>query len=367
MRLFKFLSIAVCSSFLYIGRNASCYSFHPITHANQQLFSLERVPAHKVRSDVEAVLKNFLTVKVKNLLKRLPELKNHSHAEGLDTSDYAETVLEQAKNLLQQAENKRKMSQRIKESYERAINEANKNNGEYSEKNSRILQQNLEQIEYLQKQAERLEKKAEYLKEHVKELHMHKREKKNICAIKKIGILKYVSSGNGLKHAIENVQARVEEDGFSLYHNNEKKKSYTWNLIEMPIKVIGNVKQCFFFSYKNHNEIFCGKDKLDAFSWINALSEGFFCHNFGLKGTVLNQNMDIKKIKETIANNNNEILTVEIKPDEDSTRVFINNVEQEIENSKEIDINKLKNTFEEGRKNKNDEIVEESTNHSIQN
>lgn len=363
MRLSKFLSIATFSSCLYFRGAVNGYSYNPITHANQQLFTFERIPAHKVRSDVEAVLKNFLTVKVKNILRNLPELKNHSDLDVYGTSEYAEIVLEQARNLLQQAENKRKMSKRIKESYDRAINEATKNNGEYSEKNNRILKQNLEQIDYLMKQAERLEKKAEHLKEHVKELQIHKKkQKKNVCTLKKLGVLKYVSSRNGLKHAIENVQAKIEKDGFSLYHKNEPKKTYSWNLMEMPIKVIGNVKQCFFFSYKNQDEIFCAKDVLDSFSWINALSEGFFCHNFGIKGTVLNQHIDVQKVKEMNNTNNEEILIVDIKPEDDSTtRVFVNNVEQEIENSKEIDINKIKSSFEEARKNKNDEIVEDSS------
>lgn len=353
MKLSKFLNITLFVSYFYLKRNVNSYSFNPIVHANQELFSFERIPSHKIRNDVKTVLKNFLSIKVKNILKNIPKLKNTSSINNYNEPDYSKIVLEQIDNLKQQSENKKKIAKRIKQSYENAINDVENNNGEFGLKNTQILKQNLEQIDYLMKQSEELEKKAEYLKEYMKKLNKYKKQKTIKCNIKKNGILKYVLSTNGLKHAIENVEAKIEEDSFTLYYKNEIKKIYLWELIEIPIKIIGNVKQCFFFTYQNNKEIFCSNNELDAFSWINALSEAYFCKNFQIKGTVLNQQLNYDDIKKIKNNNKKNILIVDIKPEQNHTKIFINDIEQNIEDSNEININKLKDNFEEERNNIN--------------
>ncbi|KAI4839972.1 PH-like domain-containing protein [Plasmodium brasilianum] len=340
--------IFLLSLFFFLKNIINCQSFLPVSYATHQLYSFDKVTPHEIKRNLKNTVGNFIARKLKDIKSKFNSYKNYVHDGDMDNDnnnngynsnnnditkhDYNESLGEEVKSLLQQARNKRKLSKKIKESYERALKNLQKrkndNSGDYNdndEKTSKILQHNLEQINYLNKKSNYLENRAEELKKYLKISTNQNYEQVNNCNISKTGKLKFVSSSN-----------------------------------ELPIKLIGNVQQCFLFEYKNSNQIFCADNSLKSASWINALTEGSLCSNFGIKGVLVNINdinnklMKMKKIDE-------DMVTVDIKSeDEGSTHVLVNGKEQKGEgNNNVINLNNIKKKMEEEKRSKKKEEEKE--------
>ncbi|SBS81031.1 conserved Plasmodium protein, unknown function [Plasmodium ovale] len=353
------------SLFLLLERKITCQSFLPVSYAAHQLYTFDKLTPHDIKSNLKNIVGNFITTNLKVIKNKFENYKNNFREEEkydqLIKNDYDTSLEDEVKSLLQQAKNKRNLSKKIKQSYDRALRNikkkrkgnVNSNNNYEDEKLKNILEHNLEQINYLNKKSDYLENKATDIKKHLKSNtdNNYEQEQYNNCNISKMGKLKFVTSSNGLKHSIENnVQGKINNNGFSIFYKNKKKMTYFWNIIELPIKLIGNVEQCFFFIYKNSNQIFCTDNKLKSASWVNSLTEASLCTNFGTKGILVNlkdMNDKLRKNKKIDKN----VLTVNIKPEEKGARVFVNDKEQQIEdNGNVINLNKIKKQMEDEKK-----------------
>ncbi|ANQ06793.1 Uncharacterized protein PCOAH_00010410 [Plasmodium coatneyi] len=351
---------------------ANCQSLLPVSYATHQLYSFDKLTPVEVKSDLKKTLGSFITSKLKDLQKKFYDYKGYGihghgssdeHVEAIK-SDYDASLEEEVKALLGQAQNKRYLSKRIKDSHDRALKNLKRSNNEEGsdeERTRKLLQHNLEQINYLNKKSHYLESKAEELKKHLKsnnnKNYNYEHQGKN-CDIYKTGKLKFVSSSNGLKHSIDNVQGRIDNSGFTIFYKNKKKMTYLWNNLDLPIKLIGSVEQCFLFAYKNNNQILCTDNKLKTASWVNSLAEASSCYHFGIRGMLVNTN-NIKSVQEKLSKNrkkdeDGKMLVVDLKPEEGTTRVFVNNREQKVQHGDAgvIDLNKIKKNMEEDEKKK---------------
>ncbi|KJP89542.1 hypothetical protein AK88_00753 [Plasmodium fragile] len=348
---------------------ANCQSLLPVSYATHQLYSFDKLTPVDVKSNLKKTLGSFITSKLKDLQKKFYDYKGygtHGHGssdeqgEALRT-DYDASLEEEVKALLGQAQNKRYLSKRIKDSHDRALKNLKRSSNEEGndeEKTRKLLQHNLEQINYLNKKSHYLESKAEELKKHLKSgnnKNNHYEHQGKNCDIYKTGKLKFVASSNGLKHSIDNVKGRINNSGFTIFYKNKKKMTYLWNALELPIKLIGNVEQCFVFAYKNNNQILCTDNKIKTASWVNSLAEASTCYHFGIRGMLVNTN-NVKSVQEKLAKNRKndaggKMLVVDLKPEEGTTRVFVNNQEQKVQDGHDgvIDLNKIKKNMEEER------------------
>lgn len=326
-----------------------CQTFHPMSYATHRLYSFDKITSHELRNDIKDKLNTFVETNVKTLIKRFNA--NSGFIGKHSKNEYEESLIEQIKSLHQQAENKKKLSEKIQESHDKALRDLKKGGNEDSidnEKKNKILKHNLEQIQYLNNRVQYLERKAQHLEKHLNEIKNGGTAKSFICNIQKSGTLNFVNSANALKHSINNVEGKLDEMGFTVYHKKEKKLTYYWNLIDMPIRIIGNVEQCFSFLYKNNNQIFCSKNKLKTASWINALVEGFLCYHFDIKGVAVNTNINSSKL---ITPNNPNVMNLNIKPGEGHTRINVDGIEHEIKDGEPFDLAKMKREIEQDRKN----------------
>ncbi|EUD67084.1 hypothetical protein C922_02668 [Plasmodium inui San Antonio 1] len=349
---------------------ANCQSLLPVSYATHQLYSFDKLTPVEVKNDLKKTLGSFITRKLKDLQRKFYDYKgygNHGRSssdeqgEGL-RSDYDASLEEEVKALLGQAQNKRYLSKRIKDSHDRALKNLKRSSNEEGsdeEKTRKLLKHNLEQINYLNKKSHYLESKAEELKRHLKsgnnKNYNYEQQGRN-CDIYKTGKLKFVSSSNGLKHSIDKVQGRINNSGFTIFYKNKKKMTYLWNSLELPIKLIGSVEQCFLFVYKNNNQILCTENKLKTASWVNSLAEASTCYHFGIRGRLVNTN-NIKSVQENLDKNRKKdaggkLLVVDLKPEEETTRVFVNNREQNVQEGYGgvIDLNQIKKNMEEEKK-----------------
>ncbi|KMZ94425.1 hypothetical protein PVMG_01783 [Plasmodium vivax Mauritania I] len=348
----------------------NCQSLLPVSYATHQLYSFDKLTPVEVKSDLKKTLGSFIASKLKDLQRKFYDYKGYgTHGRGSSDgqgevlkSDYDASLEEEVKALLGQAKNKRYLSKRIKDSHDRALkNLKRSSNGEGSdeEKTRKLLQHNLEQINYLNKKSHYLESKAEELKRHLKSgnnKNYNYEQQGRSCDIHKTGKLKFVTSSNGLKHSIDNVQGKINNSGFTIFYKNKKKMTYLWNALELPIKLIGSVEQCFLFAYKNSNQILCTDSRLKTASWVNSLAEASTCYHFGIRGMLVNTN-NVKSVQEKIGKNRkkdagDKLLVVDLKPEEGTTRVFVNDREQNVQdaNGGVIDLNKIKKNMEDEEK-----------------
>ncbi|CAD2088845.1 conserved Plasmodium protein, unknown function [Plasmodium vinckei brucechwatti] len=342
-------------------RNGICQSFLPVSYATHKLYSFDKVSPNDIKSNVNNIVSNFITSNLKVIKNKIDDYnsyyKNNDEYDSLVQNEYDASLEDEVKSLLQQSKNKRKLAKKIKESYNRALNNLKnrkgKTNDNYQEDDDEItknmLEHNLEQIHSLNKKSEYLENKAMELKKYINKSQSSNSEDYKKCNISKTGKLKFVSSSNGLKHSIDNVQGIVNHNGFSIFYKKKKKMTYLLNIIELPIKIIGNVEQCFSFVYKNVDQIFCTNNKLKTLSWVNSLTEASFCANFKIKGILINlDNIDNESFKNIKKDN---LLRVHIKPDEKGTQVFVNGKKENAkENGGVINLNKIKKQAEDEEK-----------------
>ncbi|CAX64157.2 hypothetical protein PFAG_02154 [Plasmodium falciparum Santa Lucia] len=380
----SFLLLSVPYFFLFLwNEDIKCQSLLPVSYASHQMYSFDKLTPHEIKSDLKKTFGNFISSKIQVLKNKfkLYDIKNrekYNNEEGNDSDligdAYISSLEDEIKHLLEQAENKRMLSKKIKSSYERAHKNLKKRrNVEDDGKMKNVLKQNLQHIDYLNKKSDYLEKKAGELKnilerrgnENAKEgndndeKNIYNNEYHNNCSISKRGTLKFINSSNGLKHSIDNVNGMINENGFTIFYKNKKKMTYFWSVLELPIKMIGSIEQCFYFIYKNNNQIFCADNKIKAYSWMNSLSEASLCFHFGIKGVLINSNINNINKNDDMNNTNDEnvkhsdfmnnisngikqgkknkqkkidenSLTVDIKPEDTGTRIFVNDVEQKI-------------------------------------
>lgn len=270
--------IFLLSLFFFLKNIINCQSFLPVSYATHQLYSFDKVTPHEIKRNLKNTVGNFIARKLKDIKSKFNSYKNYVHDGDMDNDnnnngynsnnnditkhDYNESLGEEVKSLLQQARNKRKLSKKIKESYERALKNLQKrkndNSGDYNdndEKTSKILQHNLEQINYLNKKSNYLENRAEELKKYLKISTNQNYEQVNNCNISKTGKLKFVSSSNGLKHSIDNVEGKINNNGFTIFY---KKKKNTQIHTHMHIHTHINIRihMLSIFDTKSSNGIF---------------------------------------------------------------------------------------------------------------
>ncbi|VWU50853.1 conserved protein, unknown function [Hepatocystis sp. ex Piliocolobus tephrosceles] len=370
------LSYIFFVSFLLLKySNVECQPVLPPPYTTHTLYSFNKANSHDIKNDLRNIVTNFIASKVKLLKNKWEEYRSDDLEDDiidkLVTNDYDSSLEDEINSLLKEAENKRSLSKKIKLSYDRALKSleqkkkkrrsggASVNSSTYYNSNNdddkarHVLEHNLEQIDYLIKKSEYLEKKALELKNHLNSGIDKDDGKNNNCTISKTGILKFVTSVNGLTHSVDKVQAEINNNGFFIFYKNKKKMAYLWNMIDLPIKLIGNVEQCFFFVYKNSNQIFCTDNKLKTASWVNSLSEASICSNFGTKGILIDTNSVKDKLnkKNKKKTNDDNLLKIELKPEETITRVFVNDKEHKLENNGNvISLNKIKNQMENEKK-----------------
>ncbi|GAW79647.1 hypothetical protein, conserved [Plasmodium gonderi] len=381
----KFFQSHVFLSLIYFLLNgkSNCQSLLPVSYATHQLYSFDKLTPLEIKSNLKKTVGSFITSKLKDIKSKFYDYKiygtgmrgisdggrgNDNIGSNLDgekseewKGDYDTSLEEEVKALLDKAQNKRYLSKRIRESHDRALKnlkEKNNGNARDEEKTRKLLEHNLEQINYLNKKSGYLENKAKELKKHLKSSKNKTYEQQvTNCNIYKTGKLKFVSSSNGLKHSIDNVQGKINNNGFTIFYKYKKKINYLWNILELPIKLIGSVEQCFVFTYKNSNQIFCTDNKLKTSSWVNSLTEASTCYHFGIKGMLVNIN-NVKNIKDKLSKNkkannyNDKILIVDLKPDHEKTRVYVNGKQQNMEKNDDgvVDLNKIKKKMEDEKK-----------------
>ncbi|KAH0473299.1 MAG: uncharacterized protein KVP18_001504 [Porospora cf. gigantea A] len=60
---------------------------------------------------------------------------------------------------------------------------------------------------------------------------------------------------------------------------------------DLPVANVGTFKHCFTLQYKNNEVLLCGPSEQMAHSWINAITEAWFCEFEGIRGLCMPTDM----------------------------------------------------------------------------
>ncbi|AFZ81402.1 hypothetical protein BEWA_008120 [Theileria equi strain WA] len=184
------------------------------------------------------------------------------------------------------------------------------------------LEANLARAALLYKQADLLDEQALEAKKKLENIHLSP-NKNNVlirdCNLLKIGPLYYSSRVDNVIHKSEEpLMAKLTGNSFMLYHNKQPQLTFYLVDVELPTKPVEDAQGCFSFRYRGAEEVLCSGTQLSAHTWMNAISEAWFCKNMGIKGTLVN----IKTTKPQ-SENENTIMKHALKNDE-SNKGLIN-------------------------------------------
>ncbi|UVC50172.1 hypothetical protein MACK_004042 [Theileria orientalis] len=114
---------------------------------------------------------------------------------------------------------------------------------------------------------------------------------RSYCDILKIGPLSYSSRNDDIFHKTkEPLMAKLTGNSLVLYNNKIPQLTYYIVDMEMPTKPVESASKCLSFGYRGSEQVFCAATEQSAHTWMNSISEAWFCKNMGIKGTLINLN-----------------------------------------------------------------------------
>nr|PIM04269.1 hypothetical protein TGCOUG_273705 [Toxoplasma gondii COUG] len=107
------------------------------------------------------------------------------------------------------------------------------------------------------------------------------------CDILKIGPVKFVpQSSELLKHSGDETMGRITGTAFTVHYRKTVKGTFFWEGVDLPIGAVADSPNCFSFKYRGNEQVLCASSRLGRDSWIDAMTEAWFCRNMGIKGTL---------------------------------------------------------------------------------
>uniref|UniRef100_A0A3B0N044 PH domain-containing protein n=1 Tax=Theileria annulata TaxID=5874 RepID=A0A3B0N044_THEAN len=225
------------------------------------------------------------------------------------------------------------------------------------------LESNLARAYLLYKQADLLDQKAQEANKSLELLHSNDKDSVILrdCNMLKIGPLSYSSRGDNVIHKTkEPLMAKLTGNSLVLYHNKMPKLTYYIVDLEMPTKPVESASRCFTFAYRGADQVFCSATEESAHTWMNAITEAWFCKNLGIKGTLISlKNIKSKKdepvplLKHAVKENKNKgLINMEVYVDDDKkTHLLVEGKEKPLSSISDIiDVNRI---VKEKKENKN--------------
>jgi len=207
--------------------------------------------------------------------------------------------------LLLMAKHKRSVAKEIMAAGERAkaeianIDEKNQNEA------AAQAEYDFNRAAVLEKQAELLESEAKHVKNMMESYKIDSsvtnENPETNCDILKLGPLKFIPESNEiLDFKNDDTMGQITGSAFTIHYKKQLKSTFFWQGIELPVKSVEDSPNCLAFKYRGNEQILCAPSKIAKDSWIDALSEAWFCRNMGIKGilpSVKNAKKEMKKQK----------------------------------------------------------------------
>ncbi|PFH38403.1 hypothetical protein BESB_007450 [Besnoitia besnoiti] len=144
------------------------------------------------------------------------------------------------------------------------------------------------QADLMDRQAELLEAEANQVKrliESVKGTAAKPSEAPTAdCDILKVGPVKFVPQNKVYAHS--ETMGRITGTAFTVHYKHAVKATFFWEGIDLPIRAIADSPNCFSFKYRGNEQVLCVSSRIGRDSWIDAMTESWFCRNMGIKGTL---------------------------------------------------------------------------------
>lgn len=107
-----------------------------------------------------------------------------------------------------------------------------------------------------------------------------------VCDMLKIGPLEFVPTLDEVRHRVDHtVTGQLLGRSLTIFQKKRPKLTYDIESIALPIfNVPDTGEACWGFSYHGVDQLFCAANKLSRDSWIDAMSEAWFCQSEGLQG-----------------------------------------------------------------------------------
>ncbi|GFE54417.1 hypothetical protein BaOVIS_018210 [Babesia ovis] len=156
------------------------------------------------------------------------------------------------------------------------------------------LEANLARVALLHKQADLLRHQADLAKARLNTVHSavdHSTILERDCNMLKIGPLFYSARSDDIDHK-DRVPLMAKLNGNSLIIYHERKPQLTFYLvdIELPTKPVESAPSCFTFTYRGAEQALCAGTETSCHTWMNALTEAWFCRNEGIRGIMVSKN-----------------------------------------------------------------------------
>ncbi|ORM41494.1 uncharacterized protein BXIN_2460 [Babesia sp. Xinjiang] len=153
------------------------------------------------------------------------------------------------------------------------------------------LEANLARVALLHKQSELLRHEADVARIKLNNVHSsadHSSLLFQDCNMLKIGPLFYSARSDNIDHKDRvPLMAKLNGNSLVIYHDRKPQITYYLVDISLPTRPAENAPSCFTFVYRGAPQALCAGSEVSCHSWMNALTEAWFCRNAGLKGVMV--------------------------------------------------------------------------------
>ncbi|GBE61882.1 hypothetical protein, conserved [Babesia ovata] len=197
------------------------------------------------------------------------------------------------------------------------------------------LEANLARVAMLHKQAELMQHQAAKAKEELSNIHSSTDRSRVLgvdCNMLKIAPLFYSARSDDVEHKDKvPLMAKLNGNALVLYHEKVPQLTFYLVDVELPTRPVESAPSCFSFTYRGAEQALCAGSEMSCHTWMNALTEAWFCKNQGIRGVMANtrhqkkeepSKKDSKKKKEKEKADDNTIMKHAVK--EDPNKALVN-------------------------------------------
>ncbi|CDR94904.1 hypothetical protein, conserved [Babesia bigemina] len=211
------------------------------------------------------------------------------------------------------------------------------------------LEANLARVAMLHKQAELMQHQAAQAKEELSNIRSSTDRSRVVgvgrcryamwptalnteCNMLKIGPLFYSARSDDVEHKDKvPLMAKLNGNALVLYHEKEPQLTFYLVDVELPTRPVESAPSCFSFTYRGAEQALCAGSEMSCHTWMNALTEAWFCKNQGIRGVMTNtrhekkeepSKKDGKKKKDKEKADDNTIMKHAVK--EDPNKALVN-------------------------------------------
>ncbi|SJK86069.1 conserved Plasmodium protein, unknown function [Babesia microti strain RI] len=170
------------------------------------------------------------------------------------------------------------------------------------------LNVNLAQAKLLDKESQLLSDRASEMENQLKDflaspdkasMHIHN------CNIFKVGPLNLATRVDDVKESLKSgLVGKLTGQELTLYLDKMPFVTYILYDIVLPVKSVEGAPTCFSFKYRgthasgaSSDRVLCASTRSSAHSWMNAISEAWFCANKGIQGTLVGRGTSNSEIE----------------------------------------------------------------------